>query len=185
MSMGLGVIHTKSGKQRLNTKSSTEAELVGTSDYLPYILHFQMFMEHQGYKLEKTIIYQDNQSAIKMEKNGQNSCTGNSRHVDIRYFFVKDRVDKGEVTIEYCPTTEMLADFFTKPLQGALYHKLRNVIMGYAHISSLQSSVEERVGNSPKATDACSGKTDLNETDEDELEGNPRSYAEVVAGRKL
>ena len=72
---------------------------------------------------------------------------GNSRHVDIRYFFVKDRVDKGEIGIEYCPTESMLADFFTKPLQGALFHKFRKVIMGYAPISSLQSPVEERVEN--------------------------------------
>ena len=50
-------------------------------------------------------------SAIRTEKNGRNSCTGNSRHVHVRYFFVKDRVDKGELTIEYCPTSEMLADY--------------------------------------------------------------------------
>ena len=70
-----------------------------------------------------------------MEKNGQNSCTGNSRHIDIRYFFVKDRVEKGEMNIEYCPTGMMLADYFTKPLQGSLFNKFRDVIMGFAHIS--------------------------------------------------
>ena len=51
-----------------------------------------------------------------MEVNGQNSCTGNSRHIDIRYFFVKDQIDQGHLTVEYCPTEQMLADFFTKPL---------------------------------------------------------------------
>ena len=50
MSMGTGIIHTKSSKQKLNTKSSTEAEIVGTSDYLPYNVWMKNFMETQGYK---------------------------------------------------------------------------------------------------------------------------------------
>ena len=65
-------------------------------------------------------IYQDNQSEIRMEKNGQNLCTGNSRHIHIRYFFVKDRIDRREMRVEYCPTHLMLAGFFTKPLMGEL-----------------------------------------------------------------
>ena len=84
--MGTGVIHARAGKQNLNVKSSTEAEVVGLSEYLP-----KFFMKEQGYKLCKNEVKQDNESAIRMEKNGRNSCTGNSRHVDIRYFFVKDR----------------------------------------------------------------------------------------------
>jgi len=73
-----------------------------------------------------------------MEKNGRNSCTGNSRHVDILYFFVKDRVNKGQVKIEYCPTELMLSDFFTKPLRGSLFKKFRDIVMGYTTISSLK-----------------------------------------------
>ena len=73
-----------------------------------------------------------------MENNGRNSCTGNSRHISFRYFFVKDRIDKGEMSVLYCPTQNMLADFFTKPLQGSLFHRFRNVLMGFAHISTLQ-----------------------------------------------
>ena len=53
-------------------------------------------------------------------------------------FFVKDRVEKGEVKVEYCPTLQMVADYFTKPLQGSLFNKLRDVIMGYKSISTLQ-----------------------------------------------
>ena len=138
MSLGLGVLHGKSSKQKLNVKSSTEAELVGVSDYLPYNIWLMMFMSAQGYEIVDNTLYQDNQSTILMLKNGRNSCTGNSRHIHIRYFFVKDRVDKGEVKVEYCPTLQMVADFFTKPPQGALFNKFRDVIMGHAPISSLQ-----------------------------------------------
>ena len=77
-------------------------------------------MEAQGYKFMDKVLYQDNMIAMKMEKNGRNSCAGNSRHISIRYFFVKDRLDKGEFRLEYCPTGDMIADYFTKALQGAL-----------------------------------------------------------------
>ena len=138
MSLGTGVIHAKSSKQKLNVKSSTEAELVGVSDYLPYNLWLLMFMDMQGYTIKDNVMYQDNQSTILMLKNGRNSCTGNSRHIHIRYFFVKDRVDKKEVKVEYCPSLDMLADFFTKPLQGQMFLKFRRVLMGQAHISTLK-----------------------------------------------
>ena len=85
-----------------------------------------------------------------MDKNGQNSCTGNSRHIHIRYFFVKDRIDKVVMRVEYFPTHLMLADFFTKPLMGGLFRKLRIVIMGYTCISELDptllQSIKESVG---------------------------------------
>ena len=85
-----------------------------------------------------------------MDKNGQNLCTGNSRHIHIRYFFVKDRIYKGEMRVKYCPTHLMLANFFTKPLMGELFRKLRDVITGYTSIFDLDptllQSIKERVG---------------------------------------
>ena len=65
----------------------------------------------------------------------------------MRYFFIKDRIDKGEVSVDYCPTYLMLADFFTKPLQGRMFQLFRNVIMGYLPVSSIveQIPIKERV----------------------------------------
>ena len=77
---------------------------------------FGLNMEAQEYKTKENIIYQDNQSAILIEKNGIRSIGKQSRHINIRYFFIKDRYDKKELTIEYCLTDEMIGDFFTKPL---------------------------------------------------------------------
>ena len=116
MSMGYGVIHGRSSKQKLNTKSSTETEIVGMSEYVPYNIWLSMFLKEQGDNLMDNVVFQDNQSAIQMETNGRNSCTGNSRHIHIRYFFVKDRIEKKEMRVEYCLTEYMLADYFTKPL---------------------------------------------------------------------
>ena len=139
MSLGWGVLHAKSSKQKLNTKSSTEAELIGVSDYIPYNIWLINFLQEQGYKIGHNILYQDNESTIRMLRNGRNYCTGNSRHISIRYFFVKDRIDKKELVVEYTPTYRMLADFYTKPLNGKMFRTLRNIIMGYESISTLQS----------------------------------------------
>ena len=93
MSLGLGVLHAKGNKQKLNVKSSTEAELVANSDYIPYNIWLLMCMGMQGYVIKNNILYQDNQSTILMLKNGRNSYTGNSRHIHIRYFLLSLFVD--------------------------------------------------------------------------------------------
>jgi hypothetical protein len=159
MSMGTGGILCKSTKQKLNTKSSTEAELIGATDYLPSTIWSKMFMEAQGYKITSNIFEQDNVSAIRLEKNGKASAGKQSRHIDIRYFFMKDRIKIDGITVQHCPTEQMLADFFTKPLQGSLFKKFRDVLMGYKHMNTLKdtsvstSSPEERVGISVQGTE--------------------------------
>jgi hypothetical protein len=72
----------KSSTQKLNTKSSTEAELVGASDYLPHAIWARKFLQKQGYAIKQNTFYQDNQSAIQFEKNGRKLCGPNSRHID-------------------------------------------------------------------------------------------------------
>jgi hypothetical protein len=152
VSFGTGAIMSKSSKQKLNTKSSTEAELVGASDYLPHAIWAKKFLEGQGYTLKENLFYQDNQSAIRFEKNGRKSCGPNSRHIDIRYFFIKDRLGIEDFEVQHCPTEQMLADFFTKPLQGSLFRRFRAVVMGHKHIDTLQDLAttltpsQERVG---------------------------------------
>ena len=67
------------------------------------------------------------------------------------FFFVKDGVDKEEFSTEYCNTSAILADLFTKPLQGLLFRSLKEVIIGWAHLDILQDNVpppkKERVEN--------------------------------------
>ena len=94
------------------------------------------FFKAQGrgiadYKIGKrNILNQDNESCIKLANNGKASSSRCTRHIHIRYFFVTDRVKNKEIEIHYCPTKEMLGNFFTKPLQGALFIKFRNSILG-------------------------------------------------------
>ena len=74
MSFRTGVLDAKSSKQKLNTKRSTEEELVGASNYIPWTIWVKRFMKYQGYDIRSSIFYQDNENAIKLEENGRKSC---------------------------------------------------------------------------------------------------------------
>jgi hypothetical protein len=130
MSLGMGVIYGTSKRQKLNTKSSTEAEVVGTDDVMPQVLWTLYFLESQGYKINDNVLYQDNKSSILLETNGRGSSGKRTRHMNVRYFFIADRVKSKEIRIEYCPTGIMVADYFTKALQGLIFRQLRDMIMG-------------------------------------------------------
>ena len=129
MSMGKGAITSLSRKQKLNTRSSTEAELVAVDDCMAQVLWTKYFLEAQGYEMKAHIILQDNESSIRLENNGHKSMGQRSRHVNVRYFFITDNVQKGNVTIEYCPTDEMEGDYMSKALQGFKNAKFRSSIM--------------------------------------------------------
>jgi hypothetical protein len=147
LSLGTGVIYGTSKGQKLNVKSSTEAEIVGTDDVMPQILWTLYFLEAQGYQIDDNVLYQDNKSSILLETNGRGSSGKRTRHIDVRYFFIADRVKSGEIRIEHCPTGIMIADYFTKALQGALFRKLRDMIMGNTDIP-LPSEVDKNIPDS-------------------------------------
>ena len=130
MSLGVGTIHGSSKKQKINTSSSTEAEIVAVADSMPKMMWCKYFMEAQGYLVQDLYVYQDNESAILLETNGMRSVGKGSRHIKIKYFFVVDKVKGNELKIIHCPTEDMVGDFYTKPLQGSLFIKHRNAILG-------------------------------------------------------
>ena len=127
---GNGSIFSGSWKQKLVTRSSTESEVVGVYDVLPQNPVTKKFLEEQGVRITETILYQDNMSSMLLERNGRHSSTKRTKHMDIRYFYVADHIKNKTLSLRHCPTEEMLADYFTKPLQGSLFIRLRNYIMG-------------------------------------------------------
>jgi hypothetical protein len=97
---------------------------------MPSLLWTRLFLDAQGYGVTENIIFQDNQAAILLEKNGKASSGKRTKHLNMRFFFVTDRIANREVSVEWCPTGDMTGDFLTKPLQGALFTKFRDLIMG-------------------------------------------------------
>jgi len=125
MSLRRGMVYSKPMSQKLTGKSSTEAEIIGVSDLGSQIFWTLYFLRAQGYNMENRL-FQDNLAARRMEMNGRRSSGSRTRHINIRYFFIKDRCDKGEVTLIYCPTEKMVADYHTKPLQGKAFINFRD-----------------------------------------------------------
>jgi hypothetical protein len=129
MTLGKGSVYSTLVKQKLVTHSSTEAEVVAGHEEMPQMLWTAYFLKAQGVHVPDLILFQDNMSAILLEKNGCASPSKWSRNMNIRYFFVADRVKTGELGIKHCPTKEMIGDLFTKPLQGVQFYKLCDDIM--------------------------------------------------------
>ena len=145
-----------------HVKSSTEGEIVGVSDFLPNMIWSRMFLKEQGYVIQENVLYQDNQSAMKVILNGKRSSGQKTKHMDNRFFWIKDRLTGEDIKVFYCPTGKMIADFFTKPLTGSLFVKMRDVVMGYKHINDLMNEDrsipdEERVRNDEKSDLVASG----------------------------
>jgi hypothetical protein len=86
------------------------------------------FLLHQGYQPQPATIFRDNKRTITMAEKGR-STSDKTRHINIRYFFVKHFMDSDELKIEYLPTEEMVADVLTKPLQGDLFRRMRNKLL--------------------------------------------------------
>ena len=118
MSLGRGAAISSSRKQKLNVRSSAEGELVGIDDALPCILWCRYFIEAQGYTIEQNILYQDNKSTILLATNGRWFSSKRTKHIKSRYFSVKDKIDQGELEVQYMPTEKMWCDTLTKPKQG-------------------------------------------------------------------
>jgi len=143
MSMGQGVVCSISSKQKVNSRSSTEAEFIAVDDVLSKVLWTKLFLESQGLQITHNIIYRDNKSAMKMELNGKYSSGKRTRHFNIKYYYITDLIERKELTVEFCPTDRMLADYMTKPLVGAKFIKMWTQILGKDPIFGQQECVGE------------------------------------------
>ena len=130
ISLGRGPIYMKSTKQRLVSKSTTEAELIALSDCATQAIWTRSFLIEQGHDVGPAVIYQDNKSTIGLAEKGTH-CSDRTRHINIRFFWTKDRIDAEEIKIQYLPTRDMIADLLTKPLQGALFRALRALLLNW------------------------------------------------------
>ena len=123
-------VESKSKKQSLNTKSSTESEMVALSDMSSLAIWWRDFILCQEYDIGAIEIEQDNTSCIRLAEAGR-SFNPLSRHIHLRYFFIKDRIEKGEIKLTYVKTEDMISDILTKPLQGERFRFLRSKLMNH------------------------------------------------------
>jgi hypothetical protein len=122
--IGGGAITWSSKRQPTIALSTTEAEYMASTQATKEAIWMTKLMKELGYMKEKKamVIRCDNQGAISLTKNPTQHAR--TKHIDVQHHFVRERVENGEVTFEYCPTEEMVADVLTKALPKERHYKL-------------------------------------------------------------
>jgi len=124
-------IFGKSNKQKIITKSSTEAELIALDEATTYCIWIMELLNELNINYEiPVLIYQDNLSTITLAEAGKGNFK-RTKHILNRYFWIKQFIDSGEIKLMYLPTRQMIADLLTKPVIGALFKQLIYELYNY------------------------------------------------------
>jgi hypothetical protein len=122
--LGRSLVSWASKKQNSVALSTAEAEYIAAGHCCAQLLWMRQTLRDYGYKLSKVPLLCDNESAIRMADNPVEHS--HTKHIDIRYHFLRDHQQKGDIEISYVNTQNQLADIFTKPLDEKTFRKLRN-----------------------------------------------------------
>ena len=127
--MGIGAISWSSKKQPIITLTSTEAEYVALTHSLKDIIWIHKLLTELSSVfsfLVPTTLFCDNQGAIRLSKDSTfHGCT---KHIDVHFHFVRQTVSQDHIELQYCPTNDMIADIFTKPLARLKFEKFRSLL---------------------------------------------------------
>ena len=124
--VGANLVAWVSKKQNFVSLSTAEAEYIATGSCCSHFLWMKKLLSDYGITQDTMVVYYDNSSAIDIRKNlGQHSKT---KHIEIRYHFIRDLVERKIVSLEYIPTERQNADIFTKPLDRSKFKILSQVI---------------------------------------------------------
>ena len=125
--MSGGVVSWRSKKQSCVALSTAEAEYIALAGATQEAVWLRRLMSDLNVDCQNPLlIYEDNQSAIALSKNPQ--FHGRSKHIDIKFPYVREKVDENVIKLEYCPTEIMIADIFTKGLTQDKFKKLRKLL---------------------------------------------------------
>ena len=142
-SLGEGMVSWSSKKQPTVALSTTEAEYMAASHCTREAIWLRQLLEDVGCKATKgTLILCDNQGAIALAKNPVHHAR--TKHIEVQHHFVREKVDKGMITLEYCRTEDMLADVMTKALARDRHERLIRA-MGIGAFGLSQSGSVERM----------------------------------------
>ncbi|CAI7788646.1 unnamed protein product [Closterium sp. NIES-53] len=129
----IGPISWQSSKQELVALSSAEAEYIALCSATKEGLYLRELLEEAKLaQLPRFSLFCDNQSAIRVAN--KNGFANRTKHIALRYFFVKDEIEKGRLELSYCPTSEMAADYLTKKL-GKLKFEYCMLLTGKSHVT--------------------------------------------------
>jgi hypothetical protein len=117
-----------SKKQRVVAQSTCEAELYAEAAAIQEVLWLRGLLAELGLHVRTgSLVYGDNQSTLALSKNGVKS--ERTKHVDVKYFFITETVESGQVKLQWVPTQQQQADMFTKALAAPVFEHLRSQLM--------------------------------------------------------
>ena len=120
-----------SKKQGTVAKSTTEAEYVALSQATQEAIYLRKVLADLGYKADlPTVLHEDNQGAIEISRNPR--FHSRTKHIDVTFHFIRERITLNEIRVVYYPSSDMLADIMTKGLTKSRFEKLRNSLNVYA-----------------------------------------------------
>jgi hypothetical protein len=107
------------------------------------------FLLELGFEqIQATTVFEDNQSTIKLiSKPGNGNKT---KHIDLRFNFIRDQVAQNSINIEYLPTAEMISDILTKPLGTSSFIYLRSLLLGTSQVQFVPDELPDTARVSPK-----------------------------------
>ena len=125
--LGGGAITWSSKKQTTVATSTAEAEYMASASAAREAMWLKNLFEELGYKqIKPTTLYEDNNAAIKIGRDSQ--FHQRSKHFDIKYHYVREKENAGEIVITECTSEDMIADIFTKPLAKPRHEKLTRLL---------------------------------------------------------
>lgn len=131
-----GIVTWSSQLQKHVTLSTTESEYVAAAAAAKEAMWLRKLVSNiEGTSLNTTTLYVDNQSAIKLARNPE--FHKRSKHIDVRYHYLRERVSEGDIHVMYVPTETQRADVFTKPLSKDRF-KLLCSMLGLENLDALK-----------------------------------------------
>ena len=121
-----GAISWKSQCQKTVALSTVEAEYMALATTIQEVIWIRNLLKELGFDTQTTTVYEDNMGAIAVSKNPEHH--GRTKHIDVRYHFIRERIESSEISVTYCPTQLMTADMLTKGLPSQQLEKLSRLI---------------------------------------------------------
>jgi hypothetical protein len=127
--LGGGAITWASKLQPTVAISSSEAEYMALAAAVQDAIYLRQLLGDLGFEQrEATVICEDNQGCIALAENPV--MHKRTKHIDVKHHFIRERVESGEIEVQYVPTRDQLADMLTKPLKRIDHERFRGVVMG-------------------------------------------------------
>ncbi|KAF4132186.1 hypothetical protein GN958_ATG18624 [Phytophthora infestans] len=144
-----------SKKQSMVTLSSTEAEYIAMGTGVQECIGLNMVLKDLRMEAGEILVFEDNQGAQHLAES--KAVTQQSRHINTKYHWLRQKVKEHEIRIQYCPTSEMVADHFTKPLGTIKFKHFRDELgvrrVGVLDQNGASSPIGQRSGDSSSIDD--------------------------------